>query len=1055
MKNADKIINYVVNTKNDSGEDVQIVTTSVLYEDGTKEEFTTLNPTDNDALEQPWITILSTKVANLDYFLNDWDKAEKDGKMIVSENDIRYVNHETVYNDEDIVKAQAINVLNFQGYDNDVAIVQLLDKKGAIIDSFSCNLQNVDQVLEEKVDNYQKLMKKNLISTKEYEINEDLMYESVQEDQIDFDDDDLVDLDTVDEVLEAKFILGNNLSEDYVLITSNKDNTRVKSRVTVEEAEGVVGNLDRKHISYYVKTDDNFVEIKERKFNRYYNQHIAGKETDATKIIKDSGKKTKKSKEKKKTEPSNNKPLVQKVVFYKRITEYGNEEISAVLYYDDGSTKEVNKDSGLKAAIAIADRMGVSENDYQKLFDDKILVTTDEASLLENNENYKAEAIELGKNTKKDNEAKKKHKWFVRGLLGIGAGFKWIGSKALGALKWTGRKIKATKVGKALFSGVKRLAKKTWGALKWIGRKIKTTKLGKAVVAVIGAGVLFATGSAIFGAHNDNDNDTKAINPSQSQVQNDNNNLHIDDIPSENVVYTQSYDILNNLKNKNDDRYNFLNNVGKTLNNYNMTEATKVLEANKGTKLAHSFDELAIQYIIYNDVPESEIHNIFGNEFVDKNELMNSFEMGVNQDSLAHNLQINDIDKSNMFKTEEAEAFYDKYNNLFTEMNNTSEKTEKQNYVSKFYDMVRSDFAEMSDGTYNDVKGYQVSILEFTEAMEHMNITTDNQLTKQEKDYIDGLTDHFIAEKINHLAVIQNARALVNPEFNEIDTLPSVIDYEEMLVKELNENNNYYVDEASRDVRNYDSYNNHINGDVTLEKEEQADIVEEQVKETPSTTPSYSNNDYYYNGGEGTVDDSYEPHSTVVDNDSTNPSDNIVDDDSINPDDSIVDDDSINPGDSIENNDWTVPVDDQVVADSDAASQIIPSEDMAVADDDSNQITEEDTDSYVDSSNDEISLDDFISDNYTTSDGSTISDDSTTVSYEYNDGVIGGNDNYSESYTNDSTSDTTAVMPNAPLPDPNTNASQLSNEQLAEMMVEDMANNPTAYDNGTAYSLHL
>ena len=994
MKNADRIINYVVNTKNDSGEDVQIVTTSVLYEDGTKEKFTTLNPTDNYVSEQPWITILKAKVANLDDFLNDLNKAEKDGKMIVAENDIRYVNHETVYVDEDIVKAQAIKVLNFKGYDNDVAIVQLLDKKGEIIDSFACNPQNVDQVLEEKIDNYQKLIKKDLISTEECEINKDLMYEPVKENKTDFNDDDLVDLETVDEVLEAKFILGNNLSEDYVLITSKKDNVRVKSRVTVEEAEGVVGNLDRKHISYYVKTDDNFVEIKERKFNRYHNQHIAGKETDATNIIKDSGKKTKKSKEKKKTEPTNNEPLVQKAVFYKRITEYGNEEIRAVLYYDDGSTKEVNKDSGLKAAIAIADRMGVSENDYQKLFDDKILVTTDEVNLLENNENYKAEAIELGKNTKKDNEAKKKHKWFVRGLLGIGAGFKWIGSKALGALKW-------------------------------IGRKIKTTKLGKAVVAVLGAGVLFATGSAIFGAHNDKDNDTKAINPSQSYVQNDNNNLHIDDIPSENIVYTQSCDILNNLKNKNDDRYNFLNNVGKTLNNYNMTEATNVLEENKGTKLAHSFDELAIQYIMYNDVSESEIHNIFGNQFVDKNELMSSFELGVKQDSLAHNLQISDIDKSNMFKTEEAKDFYDKYNNLFTEMNNTSEKTEKQKYVSKFYDMVRGDFTEMSDGTYDNVKGYQASILEFTEAMEHMNITTDNQLTKQEQDYIDGLTDHFIAEKINHFVVVQNGRALVNQEFDEIDTLPSVIDYEEMLAKELNETDNYYVDEASRDVRNYDSYNDHINGDVTLEKEEQEEIVEEQVKETQSTTTAYNNNDYY-NEGEALVVGSYEPHSIVVD-DSTNTSDSIENE---------------------ENNNSTVSIDDQVVADSDAASQIISSEDMVVADDISDQIIEEDTDSYVDNTNNEFSLDDFFYDD------STISDES-TVSYQYIDGVIDDNGNYSESYTNDSKSDTTAVMPDTPLPDPNASASQLSNEQLAEMMVEDMANNPTAYDNGTAYSLHL
>ena len=117
--------------------------------------------------------------------------------------------------------------------------------------------------------------------------------------------------------------------------------------------------------------------------------------------------------------------------------------------------------------------------------------------------------------------------------------------------------------------------------------------------------------------------------------------------------------------------------------------------------------------------------------------------------------------KANMFTSQEGFDFYNKYDTLFTEMNSNDSKEVKQEYMIKFYDMVRKDFSGI-DNNYENIESYKLSVLEFIEAMKNMNITVDNQFNKEENDYFEGLYDQIIDKKIDEIVKIQNSNYYVS-----------------------------------------------------------------------------------------------------------------------------------------------------------------------------------------------------------------------------------------------------------------------------------------------------
>lgn len=112
---------------------------------------------------------------------------------------------------------------------------------------------------------------------------------------------------------------------------------------------------------------------------------------------------------------------------------------------------------------------------------------------------------------------------------------------------------------------------------------------------------------------------------------NKNNTIKTDNESENTIEYNTTFDILNILQNKNESRYNFLNNVSKTLLNYNINEANNFLEEDKDTKISHTFEEIAIEYLTYNDISVSELHDILGDTFLDRDTLIDTFKKSVKQ----------------------------------------------------------------------------------------------------------------------------------------------------------------------------------------------------------------------------------------------------------------------------------------------------------------------------------------------------------------------------------------------------------------------------------------
>jgi len=949
MKNANKIINTFYNTKTKEDQKIKIVETKIIYEDGTEETFTTTCKATDDKVPEELGKVLAKKINNYNMLIHDTDKWISYRNYIIDEVDLRYVDTDIVNTTEDIIKAKGIEVSYLD--DSNMAIITIIDKKGEE-DSFTCDKDDVEDVLYNKVDNYERLVKKGKVRV----IGSEGQYTNDNT------------------ILNINFIVGKSLDEDYAEVTYIDENGNQHMKETsIEDANSMLysyklEDTKDKILNYYERIKNEQRDLTEKEFNIIYNRHVSGKEDS-----EDYAENYNESKETPANTRKTNVPTeLTKVVFYKFKDKNNRDRIKAVLMYNNGATRVVNRKEGILSAVSIADEYGIKEEDYQDLLDAGVIVTTSGEELKQN----------FGK--------------YVRSAQ---KGIPLEHPTTLG---------------------------KVTNFFKKIGQKIK--KNVKKVIALAVAAVTVITGASILGK-NSNKNKVKDI-PQTTKVMQDssnkNNTIKTDNESENTIEYNTTFDILNILQNKNESRYNFLNNVSKTLLNYNINEANNFLEEDKDTKISHTFEEMAIEYLTYNDISVSELHDILGDTFLDRDTLIDTFKKSVKQDALAHNIQTSNIDKSDMFTTQEGKDFYNKYNELFTKMNNSEEKVEKQKYVKEFYSMLREDFKGMENNNYNGIESYKLCIKEFLPAMQHMNITAGNELNEKEQKYMASLQEVIINNKLSGITTTQNARAYVDPEFGEVDNLPNIEEFGDMLTEELADSSNEYKGEELRNVRNYDSYKEHINGTGNLKNIDE--VTEETVSNTTDNYSNNSNNNTYTN-----VDypeESYEPHSVVVEDDENTNSDEET------------------------NNNETIPEEDRVPADDNAADQIITSEDQEKADDNAaDQIIVDDNDNNSEDNtnpgiedDDSLSLDDFISSDDQITSNDTVIDYDDSVS---TDGTL------NDSYTNETTNGSDAVTPDTALPDPNTDSMQsLSNEASADMLVESMASYPVE-ESGVAYTMHL
>lgn len=864
MKKAFKIKNdyYKVKLDRDKSQTTVLYITEVTFDDDTTKTFRTIEKVSSDGHneENPaWAKKLEKIVENYDEFINNIDKWKKSGKYIATQHPAKYLESTTVGETEDIIdRVKEIDVTRVVDQDEDLAIAAIREKNGYTT-NVVCNYEELEDVLEQKVNKYEKLVRKNkvVIDDDTRKSSEEVITEEKEQ----------AKADKLDEYVQI--LVGRVAKEDSAIIyfASPETNLYLKKEVSLESAKKYIKDANKKGIDIAVEyldkeSKESLTEEEVKEIVSKRNAENERKKSVGEDIIKNlrkqereqaSGKTETNKAEKKQTEKKNDSKTekeVKKVVIYSFIGEDNRLFEQAILFYNDGTVKSVDVDTAQNEVFKAYNRM-VARGEK---IDSKFLEIVSGSELSKNWEKYKAEAtmtMSSSKQTKKtgasnmtmSNKEKEEKKKSEKEEIAD----QTVENNTATAKTTTpaNHASKTTKPKKKIgfFTKVKNGIKKYW----------------KKAVAAITAVALAVGGVVLFASRDKNkieneNNKTTQSDKNTKNINNENNNNN--DKQQESIKYETTYDILNALVNTNKERYDFLRGVGSTLTEYNTATANKYYETGKNTKLAHSYEELMMEYVLYNGIDGSDINQIFGSEYLDANHLKESFKNATIQDGYAHNLQTINLDRSNLLKTEEAQNFYVRYNNLFTGMNNVDEASIKVNSMKEFCDMVRQDFPGMKKADYNNIKPYQLTILEYYQASKNMEIKPDNWFTEKELKYLDGLYTNVANKKIEEIVVIQNARALVE----EKTTLPEISDYFNILISDLKDSDDYNVNTQETNISNYDSYKLHVKGTGKVKEEKKETKKEEKKEETTnnnnntnnsnnnnnSSNYNYNNNDYYY-----------------------------------------------------------------------------------------------------------------------------------------------------------------------------------------------------------------
>lgn len=264
--------------------------------------------------------------------------------------------------------------------------------------------------------------------------------------------------------------------------------------------------------------------------------------------------------------------------------------------------------------------------------------------------------------------------------------------------------------------------------------------------------------------------------------------------------------------------------VGKYLDYFNGTFADKYVEANHpGVRAVLTWEEVNAINLAYNDFSKEEIRAIFNGEEVSSADFTNSYKEATLQLMGAFVLETRDmpVNLDSLLNTDEGKAFYQKYNELFLKCKETTGQ-EQLNAVNAFYQELYKDFP-ISDEvrevgishseTRDDIKSYKLSVTPMVTAAEIMfqNLEVDYTLSSKGITYFNDLGLCEFAQGEFERAV----QIMLNSEND--NSIPTYKQFMNTKVKELTDKNIYFVSDEKRDISQYDLFQKWVNGHFNLD----------------------------------------------------------------------------------------------------------------------------------------------------------------------------------------------------------------------------------------------
>ena len=264
--------------------------------------------------------------------------------------------------------------------------------------------------------------------------------------------------------------------------------------------------------------------------------------------------------------------------------------------------------------------------------------------------------------------------------------------------------------------------------------------------------------------------------------------------------------------------------VGKYLDYFNGTFADKYVETNHpGVRAVLTWEEVNAINLAYNDFSKEEIRAIFNGEEVSSADFTNSYKEATLQLMGAFVLETRDmpVNLDSLLNTDEGKAFYQKYNELFLKCKETTGQ-EQLNAVNAFYQELYKDFP-ISDEvrevgishseTRDDIESYKLSVTPMVAAAEIMfqNLEIDHTLSDKAVAYFNDLgLCEFAQGKYERAEQIMLCA-------EDDKSLPTYQQFMNTKVKELTDKNIYFVSDEKRDISQYDLFQEWVNGHFNLD----------------------------------------------------------------------------------------------------------------------------------------------------------------------------------------------------------------------------------------------
>lgn len=267
--------------------------------------------------------------------------------------------------------------------------------------------------------------------------------------------------------------------------------------------------------------------------------------------------------------------------------------------------------------------------------------------------------------------------------------------------------------------------------------------------------------------------------------------------------YSNVYEILA-MRNINLNKSKYISNIWRSLKDYNVFLANRYNYKNQ--KLAHSFEEIESEYLMFNMLDVKQMNDIYLDGELDVLSLKENYKAATKEDIKYRIVQFDSFPTSILIQNDENKDTYYKYENILIKFNRETRFNRKKKLANTFFKTVRNDFRGKTDisNTYLPVK----SIID---AMQIMcdNTKEINSLTKKEKVKLNKLYDAKIEENYQRYLTYKFVNKVTDEDV-------SVSVFKDVALRNLNDGNNYNLN--LRDISKNKVYKKQLNWKYNSDK---------------------------------------------------------------------------------------------------------------------------------------------------------------------------------------------------------------------------------------------